>query len=88
MRATEKADIPVEVAVRWNKGMTICNFEKMDGMRHFGGTATEQVDFRHTMTMKLDHLKFCDLTSMHCTPHPPKDVNWRIWGSLLSLALS
>jgi purine nucleosidase len=65
MRATEKADIRVEVAVRWNKGMTVCNFDKMDGMRHFGGTATEQVNFRHTMAMRLDHLRFCDLTSMH-----------------------
>jgi purine nucleosidase len=41
--------------------MTVCNFEKMGGMRHFGGTATEQTNFRHTMAMKLDHQKFCDL---------------------------
>jgi len=30
-------------------------------MRHFGGTASEQTDFRHTVAMKLDHAKFCDL---------------------------
>lgn len=58
---TEKADIRVETAGRWTKGMTVCNFEKMGGMRHFGGTANEQQDFRHTVAMKLDHPKFCDL---------------------------
>ncbi|ANT51304.1 nucleoside hydrolase [Mesorhizobium amorphae] len=58
---TEKADIRVEIAGRWTKGMTVCNFEKMGGMRHFGGTASEQTDFRHTVAMKLDHAKFCDL---------------------------
>ena len=58
---TEKADIRVEIAGRWTKGMTVCNFEKMGDMRHFGGTANEQVDFRHTVAMKLDHQKFCDL---------------------------
>lgn len=58
---TEKADIRVELAGRWTKGMTVCNFEKMGGMRHFGGTASEQTDFRHTVAMKLDHAKFCDL---------------------------
>lgn len=41
--------------------MTVCNFERMGGMRHLGGTAMEQVDFRHTVAMKLDHQKFCDL---------------------------
>ena len=30
-------------------------------MRHFGGTAMEQTNFRHTVAMKLDHQKFCDL---------------------------
>jgi purine nucleosidase len=29
---TEKADIRVELAGRWTKGMTVCNFEKMGGM--------------------------------------------------------
>ncbi|MGE0283383.1 MAG: nucleoside hydrolase [Rhizobiaceae bacterium] len=58
---TEKADIRVETAGRWTKGMTVCNFEKMGGMHHFGGTASEQTDFRHTVAMKLDHAKFCDL---------------------------
>lgn len=58
---TEKADIRVEIAGRWTKGMTVCNFEKMGGMRHFGGTANEQVDFRHTVAMTLDHPRFCDL---------------------------
>jgi purine nucleosidase len=58
---TEKADIRVEIAGRWTKGMTVCNFEKMGGMRHFGGTASEQVDFRHTVAMKLDWQKFADL---------------------------
>ena len=41
---TEKADIRVEIAGRWTKGMTVCNFEKMGGMRHFGGTASEQIE--------------------------------------------
>jgi len=45
----------------WTKGMTVCNFEKMGGMHHFGGTASEQTDFRHSVAMKLDHAKFCDL---------------------------
>ena len=58
---TEKADIRVETAGRWTKGMTVCNFEKMGGMRHFGGTAMEQQTFRHTVAMQLDHKKFCDL---------------------------
>jgi purine nucleosidase len=58
---TEKADIRVELAGRWTKGMTVCNFEKMGGMHHFGGTASEQTDFRHAVAMKLDHAKFCDL---------------------------
>ena len=58
---TEKADIRVETAGRWSKGMTVCNFKKMGGMHHFGGTAVEQVDFRHTVAMKLDHPKFCDM---------------------------
>ena len=30
-------------------------------MRHFGGTATEQVEFRHNVAMKLDWDKFADL---------------------------
>jgi purine nucleosidase len=58
---TEKADIRVEIAGRWSKGMTVCNFEKMGGMRHFGGTASEQTNFRHSVAMKLDHPKFCDM---------------------------
>ncbi|MER8655519.1 hypothetical protein [Mesorhizobium sp. M0847] len=57
----QKADIRVELAGRWTKGMTVCNFEKMGGMHHFGGTASEQTDFRHTVAVKLDHAKFCDL---------------------------
>lgn len=58
---TEKADIRVEVSGRWSRGMTVCNFEKMGGMRHFGGSASEQVNFRHTVAMQLDHAKFCDM---------------------------
>ena len=58
---TEKADIRVETAGRWTKGMTVCNFEKMGGMRHFGGTSRAQENFRHTIAMKLDHEKFCDM---------------------------
>jgi len=57
----EKADVRVEIAGRWTKGMTVCNFERMGGMRHFGGTANEQTEFRHTVAMTLDHPKFCDL---------------------------
>ncbi len=59
--ATEKADIRIELAGRWTRGMTVCNFEKMGGMRHYAGTAAEQVDFRHTVAMTLDHPKFCDM---------------------------
>ena len=58
---TEKADIRVELNGRWTKGMTSANFEKMGGMHHFGGTAGDQANFRHTVAMKLDHAKFCDL---------------------------
>jgi purine nucleosidase len=58
---TEKADIRVETAGHWTKGMTVCNFERRGGMRHFGGTASQQTDFRHNVAMKLDHAKFCDL---------------------------
>ncbi len=58
---SEKADIRVELAGRWSRGMTVCNFEKMGGMRHYAGTAAEQVDFRHTVAMTLDHPKFCDM---------------------------
>jgi purine nucleosidase len=58
---TEMADIRVETAGRWAKGMTVCNFEKMGGMHHFGGTASKQTDFRHKVAMKLDHPKFCDM---------------------------
>jgi len=58
---TEKADVRVELAGRWTRGMTVCNFERMGGMHHFGGTASEQVDFRHNVATKLDHPKFCDL---------------------------
>ncbi|MGB3500595.1 MAG: nucleoside hydrolase [Mesorhizobium sp.] len=58
---TEKADIRVETIGRWTRGTTVCNFEKMGGMRHFGGTSSEQVDFRHTVAMQLDWQKFADL---------------------------
>ena len=58
---TEKADIRIELAGRWTKGMTGFNFEKMGGRHHFGGSASEQMNFRHTVAMKLDHPKFCDL---------------------------
>lgn len=57
---TEMADIRIEIAGRWTKGMTVCNFEKMGGMHHFGGTASEQTNFRHKVAMTLDHPKFCD----------------------------
>ena len=46
---------------RWTKGMTVANFERDLGMKHFGGTALEQVNYRHNMAMKLDYPKFCDL---------------------------
>ena len=58
---TEKADVRVEIAGRWTKGMTVVNFEKMGGMHHFGGTAMEQQTFRHTVAMTLDWQKFADL---------------------------
>ena len=58
---TEKADIRVEIAGRWTKGTTVVNFEKLGGMHHFGGTAVEQTNYRHTVAMKLDRQKFADL---------------------------
>lgn len=58
---TEKADIRVETAGRWTRGMTVCNFERKGGMNHFGGTASEQCDYRHNVAMQLDHKKFCDM---------------------------
>ncbi|WP_066635630.1 nucleoside hydrolase [Serinicoccus hydrothermalis] len=61
MFTTEKADVRVEVAARWTTGMTVCNFEEQRGMRHFGGTAVEQVDFRPTVATGIDHARFCDL---------------------------
>jgi len=57
---TEKADVRIELAGRWTKGMTVCNFEKMGGMHHFGGTASEQTNFRHNVATKLDWPKFAD----------------------------
>ena len=30
-------------------------------MKHFGGTALEQVNYRHNVAIKLDYPKFCDL---------------------------
>ena len=57
----EKADVRVETVGRWTKGQTVANFERYGGMRHFGGTAMEQVDFRHNVAMKLDWDKFADL---------------------------
>lgn len=41
--------------------MTVCNFENLGGMHHFGGTAMEPTNFRHSVAMTLDHAKFCDL---------------------------
>jgi len=58
---TEKADIRIETAGRWTKGMTVCNFESARGMRHFGGSASEQQDFRHLVAINLDHAKFSDM---------------------------
>lgn len=58
---TEKADVRVELNGRWTKGMTVANFEKGLGMKHFGGTALEQVNYRHNVAMKLDYPKFADL---------------------------
>jgi len=57
----EKADVRVEVAGRWTRGMTVANFERHGGMHHFGGTSTEQVDYRTDVAMRLDWQKFADL---------------------------
>ena len=57
----EKADVRVETVGRWTQGMTVANFERFEGMHHFGGTATEQVDFRTNVAMKLDWDRFADL---------------------------
>lgn len=57
----EKADVRVELNGTWTKGMTIANFESGLGMKHFGGTAIRQVDYRTNVAMKLDWPKFADL---------------------------
>jgi len=51
----------VETVGRWAKGQTVAKSERYGGMRHFGGTATEQVDFRHNVALKLDWDRFADL---------------------------
>lgn len=58
---TEKADVRVELTGAWTKGMTVANFESGLGMKHFGGTAAKQVDYRTKVAMKLDWPKFADL---------------------------
>jgi purine nucleosidase len=50
---TEKADVRVELNGRLTKGLTVANFEGGLGMNHFGGTALEQVNYRHNVAMKL-----------------------------------
>lgn len=57
----EKADVRVELEGRWSKGQTVANFETASGMRHFGGTATEQTDYRTNVAMTLDWHTFADL---------------------------
>ena len=56
----EKADVRVELTGAWTKGMTVANFERGLGMKHFGGTATKQVSYRTNVAMKLDWAKFAD----------------------------
>jgi purine nucleosidase len=57
----EKADVRVELEGRWSKGQTVANFETASGMRHFGGTATAQTDYRTNVAMTLDWNTFADL---------------------------
>ena len=57
----EKADVRVELQGRWTKGQTVANFQSASGMRHFGGTASEQVDYRTDVAITLDWPKFADL---------------------------
>lgn len=57
----EKADVRVELEGRWTKGQTVANFESASGMRHFGGTASEQVDYRTDVAITLDWQRFADL---------------------------
>ncbi|PPG64118.1 ribonucleoside hydrolase [Rathayibacter sp. AY2B7] len=57
----QKADVRVELTGRWSKGQTIANFESASGMRHFGGTASEQTDYRTDVAIDLDWAKFADL---------------------------
>ncbi len=40
--------------------MTVANFERGLGMKHFGGTAAKQVNYRTNVAMKLDWPKFAD----------------------------
>ncbi|GAA1712969.1 nucleoside hydrolase [Kribbella yunnanensis] len=56
-----KADVRVEITGRWTRGMTVANFESASGMKHFGGTATEQVDYRTNVALELDWPKFAGL---------------------------
>lgn len=57
----EMADVRVEVEGRWTKGQTVANFETATGMRHFGGTAQQQRDYRHRVAMTLNWNRFADL---------------------------
>ncbi|WP_372983775.1 nucleoside hydrolase [Microbacterium sp.] len=57
----EKADVRIELEGRWTKGQTVANFESASGMRHFGGTASEQSDYRTDVAITLDWQRFADL---------------------------
>jgi purine nucleosidase len=56
-----KADVRVELHGEWTKGTTVVNFRDAPGMRHSGGTATKQTDFRTDVAMTLDWPRFADL---------------------------
>lgn len=58
---TEKADVRVELEGRWTKGRTVANFQTALGMRHFGGTAKSQMEYRTDVAITLDWAKFADL---------------------------
>lgn len=57
----EKADVRVELEGRWTKGQTVANFQTASGLRHFGGTASEQTDYRTDVAITLDFERFADL---------------------------
>jgi hypothetical protein len=59
-RGGRRADISRRDRGPMDQGHNGLHFERWGCMSHFDGTAME-TNFRHTVSMTLDHAKFCDL---------------------------